>query len=141
MRLAATAVPAGWADPDPVRAPAVPAPATAVLPMAAVAVAVSGRVCSAGSAAPWPVTGSTTRFPAVTIPPGESLVYRGLIESQLESNLSSYAEAGSALRKLRRLLLRLNRREEWAAYAASLRQQHGRKRKLLEVLDRLEDGR
>jgi uncharacterized Zn finger protein len=54
---------------------------------------------------------------------------------------SGYEAALPPLRKLRDLLGRLGRADEWSRYLHELRQTHRRKRRLMEVLDRLENRR
>jgi uncharacterized Zn finger protein len=50
------------------------------------------------------------------------------------------AESLRHLRPMRRLLIQCERQDEWEAYLAALREEHRRKRALLETLDALQDG-
>jgi uncharacterized Zn finger protein len=54
---------------------------------------------------------------------------------------SAYDAARPVLRKLRDLLQRLNRQAESSRYLAQIRDANHRKRRLLEVLDRLDNRR
>src|SRR5262249_48597843 len=66
-------------------------------------------------------------------------IYRDLAEGQIaRPSPSAYEEAARPLRKTKALLRRLNRAAEWTQYLAKLREENRRKRRLMEVLDRLE---
>jgi uncharacterized Zn finger protein len=66
-------------------------------------------------------------------------LYRELIARQIaRANPSAYEQALPFLRKLRNLLRRLGRDEGWRTYLAHLRETERRKRRLMEVLDRIE---
>jgi uncharacterized Zn finger protein len=58
-----------------------------------------------------------------------------------QTSPSAYEQALPYLRKLRTILTRLGREEEWASYLTKLRETERRKRKLMEVLDRLDGKR
>jgi uncharacterized Zn finger protein len=76
---------------------------------------------------------------ADTHPDRALAIYRGIIEADIaRTSPSAYEAALPYLRKVRGLLHRLNRHAEWGQYVAGLREEHRRKRRLLEVLDRLE---
>ena len=51
----------------------------------------------------------------------------------------AYQEAGKYLRKAAKTMAREGKRDEWDRYLESLREQHARKIRLMEVLDGLED--
>lgn len=66
-------------------------------------------------------------------------LYRTIIEGNIaRTSPSAYEAALPFLRKLRALLHRTGRAEEWGRYLARLRETERRKRRLMEVLDRLE---
>jgi uncharacterized Zn finger protein len=69
-------------------------------------------------------------------------LYRQIIERHIDrTSPSAYEAARPFLRKLRDLLQRLDRRDEWSRYLAQLRDANRRKRRLLEVLERLDNRR
>jgi len=79
---------------------------------------------------------------ADTHPERSLAIYRQIVEQYIaQTSPSAYEAAVPALRKLRGLLQRLRREAEWSAYLAELRDKHHRKRRLLEVLDRLQGRR
>src|SRR5262249_4453351 len=79
---------------------------------------------------------------ADTHPERSLAIYRQIIEQYIaQTSPSAYEAAVPALRKLHGLLKRLHREGEWSAYLAQLREEHRRKRRLLEVLDRLQSRR
>jgi uncharacterized Zn finger protein len=79
---------------------------------------------------------------ADTHPDRSLAIYRQLAESHIaRTSPSSYEAALPYLRKLRGLLQRLGREAEWSVYLAELRTEHHRKRRLLEILDRLQGRR
>jgi uncharacterized Zn finger protein len=66
-------------------------------------------------------------------------IYRTLIQGFINrANPSAYEEALPYLRKLRDVLGKAGRAKEWQQYLARLRETEKRKRRLLEILDRLE---
>jgi uncharacterized Zn finger protein len=79
---------------------------------------------------------------AATHPDRALELYRSIIERDVaRTSPSAYEDALPYLRKVRALLHKQNRDAEWTAYLAGLREQHRRKRRFLEVLDRLENRR
>jgi uncharacterized Zn finger protein len=74
--------------------------------------------------------------------PDESIaIWRKLAEQCIgRANRSGYEESLRYLRPMRRLLTKSERQDEWAAYLSALREEHRRKRALLETLDALQDG-
>ncbi|MBL8793817.1 MAG: SWIM zinc finger domain-containing protein [Planctomycetia bacterium] len=76
---------------------------------------------------------------AATHPQRALDIYRQDIEGHIaQTTPSAYEAALPSLRKLRALLKQQERAAEFAAYVAKLREEHHRKRKLLETLDRLD---
>jgi uncharacterized Zn finger protein len=79
---------------------------------------------------------------AATHPDRAIMFYQQIIERHIaQTSPSAYEAARPFLRKLRDLLQRLNRQTEWTRYLAQLRDTNRRKRRLLEVLDRLDNRR
>ena len=72
--------------------------------------------------------------------PDEALsIWRGLAENQIRlTKPAAYPVAGGYLRKMREVFYENGREEEWAGLLRSLRETHRRKRRFMEVLDRLE---
>jgi uncharacterized Zn finger protein len=69
-------------------------------------------------------------------------LYRDLIAGHLAvTKVSAYEAAKPYLVKLKALLTRNNRTDEWTHYLNGLRETHARKLRLIEVLDRVERGR
>jgi uncharacterized Zn finger protein len=63
-------------------------------------------------------------------------VYQTLVEPAIDrKNNESYRRAVSLVLRIRTLLARLNRREEWVRYVESLRATHRRKRNFIEMLE------
>ncbi|GBC62404.1 hypothetical protein DENIS_3376 [Desulfonema ishimotonii] len=56
-------------------------------------------------------------------------------------NTGAYQSAAKYLRKIRETLVSQKREEEWTSYLTNIRETHRRKRKLLQILDRLEKRR
>jgi uncharacterized Zn finger protein len=76
---------------------------------------------------------------AQTHPDRAAEIYRKIIEANIaRTSPSAYEAALPFLRKLRALLDRTGRADEWGRYLARLRETERRKRRLMEVLDRLE---
>jgi uncharacterized Zn finger protein len=77
-----------------------------------------------------------------TTHPDESItIWRGLAEEHINrGNRSGYEDSLRYLRPMRRLLIQSERQDEWEAYLSALREEHRRKRALLETLDTLQDG-
>jgi uncharacterized Zn finger protein len=72
-------------------------------------------------------------------PDRAAALYREIIDGYIAlTSPSAYEAALPYLRKLRDLLHRLKRASEWREYLAGLRETERRKRRLMEVLDRLE---
>jgi uncharacterized Zn finger protein len=72
-------------------------------------------------------------------PDRAAAMYRRIAEQEIDRTSPAHYEAALPfLRKLRALLLRAGKEEEWTHYLAELREKNRRKRKLMEVLDRLE---
>jgi uncharacterized Zn finger protein len=79
---------------------------------------------------------------AATHPDRAIALYRQIIEEHIaRTSPSAYEAARPFLRKLRDLLQERNRQAEWSRYLAQLRDANRRKRRLLEVLDRLDNRR
>lgn len=53
---------------------------------------------------------------------------------------AAYQRAGGSLRQVKKTLQKAGRDREWQGYLAELRERHGRKTRLKEVLDSLEDA-
>ena len=69
-------------------------------------------------------------------------VYRQGAERHLvHTGDSAYREAVRYLRKMKRVLGRVDRDAEWAAYEANLREQYRRRRNFIALLDRLDRDR
>ena len=75
--------------------------------------------------------------------PDEALaIWKSMAVSQIAvTKPSAYQSAGMYLGKMRAVYERLNRRSEWDDLLARLRTEHGRKKRLLEILDGLEGKR
>ena len=79
---------------------------------------------------------------ADTHPERARALYRRIIDGHLQhTNVSAYEAAAPYLRKLRALLHRTGGEAEWSSYLAELREKYRRKRRLMEVLDRVERRR
>jgi uncharacterized Zn finger protein len=79
---------------------------------------------------------------ADTHPQRALAIYQEIIADHINrASPSSYEAALPYLRKAHQLLQRLGRDAEWTAYLAELRETHRRKRRLMEVLDRIEQRR
>jgi uncharacterized Zn finger protein len=79
---------------------------------------------------------------AATHPDRAIALYQQIIEEHIaRTSPSAYEAARPFLRKLRDLLHQLNRQAEWSRYLTQLRDANRRKRRLLEVLDRLDNRR
>lgn len=80
-------------------------------------------------------------------PDRAAAIWKGLAEGQIAlTKPSAYEVAARYLKKLRDLMARLDKGEEWRRYVASLRQTNARKSRLLQTLATLEgrkiiDGR
>jgi len=74
--------------------------------------------------------------------PDESIaIWRKLAEQCIaHGNRKGYEASLRQLRPMRRLLIQLGRQDEWDGYLAGLREQHRRRRALLETLDGLKEG-
>ena len=78
---------------------------------------------------------------AETYPERAVEIWKKLAEAQIaQVKPKAYEVAADHLHKAHRVLGRLGREAEWKAYLAQIRKTHYRKRRLLEILDRL-DGR
>jgi uncharacterized Zn finger protein len=76
---------------------------------------------------------------ADTHPERALALYREIVEADVAATSpSAYEAALPYLRKVRALLHRLGRDAEWGQYVAGLREKNRRKRRFMEVLDRLE---
>jgi uncharacterized Zn finger protein len=72
-------------------------------------------------------------------PDRAAAIYRNIAEHEIDQTSPSHYQAALPyLRKLRALLHGEKKDEEWKRYLAELREKNHRKRKLLEILDRLE---
>ncbi|HTU23538.1 MAG TPA: hypothetical protein VMG10_36215 [Gemmataceae bacterium] len=79
---------------------------------------------------------------AATHPDRAIALYQQIIEGHVaRTSPSAYEAARPYLRKLRDLLQRRKRQAEWSRYLAQLRDANHRKRRFLEVLDRLDNRR
>jgi len=66
-------------------------------------------------------------------------IWNKMIDAEIAgTSVSHYEEAAKYLRKVRVLLVTLNRETEWLARLAGLRETHRRKRRLIEILDGLQ---
>jgi len=66
-------------------------------------------------------------------------IYQNLAESiAAETNPKTYPEVGRYLKRIKPLLRKLKRTAEWNQMLSEFRERHGRKRRLMEVLDSLE---
>lgn len=75
---------------------------------------------------------------AATHPDRAIAIWKQLAEAQIaQTSPRSYETAAAYLRKLKRLLERARRMDEWRRYVAALREANKRKRRLLEILDRI----
>jgi uncharacterized Zn finger protein len=75
-------------------------------------------------------------------PDRAAAIYRQIAEREIAMTSPAHYEAALPfLRKLRALLQRQGKEEEWNRYLAEVRETNRRKRKLLELLDRLEGRR
>jgi uncharacterized Zn finger protein len=69
-------------------------------------------------------------------------IWKNVAEKQIAvTQPKAYEAAAGYLRKVHALLKRLQRESEWKGYLSNLRQVNARKKKLLEILDRLEGRR
>ena len=67
------------------------------------------------------------------------VIWKNLAEKQIAiTQPKAYEAAGGYLRKVHALLKRLQRESEWKGYLSNLRQANARKKKFLEILDRIE---
>jgi uncharacterized Zn finger protein len=73
-------------------------------------------------------------------PDRAAALWKGLAEREIAAvNPSAYEKAAGYLRKLSGLLKKLDREAEWKACLAQLKVTHARKRRLMEILDILEE--
>ena len=78
---------------------------------------------------------------AATHPDEAVAIWRKLAELHIgRAKREGYEESLRYLRPMRRLLIDSGRGGEWDAYLSALREEHRRKRTLLETLDTLRDG-
>ena len=69
-------------------------------------------------------------------------IWKKLAENLIsETKVSSYEAASVHIRKVKEKLESIGKKEEWEAYLQEIREVNRRKRKLLEILDRLEKDR
>jgi uncharacterized Zn finger protein len=69
-------------------------------------------------------------------------IWRKLAELQIaQTQPKAYQQAAVYLRKIKPVLEKQERAKEWKELLQSLRKQHARKRKLIEILEQLEQGR
>jgi uncharacterized Zn finger protein len=79
---------------------------------------------------------------ADTHPERALTIYQEIVADSINrASPSAYEAALPYLRKMHQLLQRLGREAEWDAYLTGLRETHRRKRRLMEVLDRIEQRR
>jgi uncharacterized Zn finger protein len=77
---------------------------------------------------------------ADTYPDRALAIWKKMAEAQIAlTDTRAYETAAGHLRKVYRLLTKLERKEEWKSYLSELRRSNAPKRRLLEILDRLED--
>jgi uncharacterized Zn finger protein len=66
-------------------------------------------------------------------------IWKKLAEREIaQVNPSAYETAAKHLRKLSQLLTKLNRKAEWEDYLKGLRETHARKRRLMDILNKME---
>jgi uncharacterized Zn finger protein len=103
------------------------------------------RLTASRPAGGWHGGGSDIRVAdavAGSHPERAAAIYQRAIEALVaQTSPSSYEQAAPHLKKLRALWRKAGRVAEWTAYVAKLREEHRRKRRWLEVLDRVERGR
>ncbi len=76
---------------------------------------------------------------AGTHPEQALAIYREALEGQLpHASPSAYDAAGAYLRKMRPIYETLNRKSEWSALIASIRESYRNRPRFMEVLDRVE---
>lgn len=69
-------------------------------------------------------------------PDDATVVYQRLIEPTLaRKNVAAYREGVELLRKIRAMLIRLGRQDEWQTYLGSVRAAHRAKRNFMQLLD------
>ena len=74
-----------------------------------------------------------------TYPDRAAAIWKGLAEKQIAlTKPAAYGVAAQYLKKIRELLIRLHREEEWTRYLTGLRQANARKSSLFQTLARLE---
>jgi uncharacterized Zn finger protein len=79
---------------------------------------------------------------ADTHPDRALAIYRQIVEAHVDrTSPSAYQEALPYVRKVRKLYEKLGRGADWNEYLAGLRGEHRRKRKFMELLDRLDGKR
>ena len=79
---------------------------------------------------------------ADTYPDRALAIWKKLAESQIAlTQTRAYETAAGYLRKVHRVLKKLDREKEWKDYLAELRQANARKPRLMEILDGLAGGR
>jgi uncharacterized Zn finger protein len=79
---------------------------------------------------------------AATHPERALAIYRKMADAQIDlTNPSAYQEAARHLRKVRKVLHAAGRDAEWEPLIAGIREMNARKRRLLEILDRLDNKR
>ncbi len=79
---------------------------------------------------------------AATHPERALEIYRQMADAQIaRTSPSAYEEAARYLRKARKVLHALGRDAEWTQMIATIREKNARKRRLLEILDRLDNKR
>lgn len=77
------------------------------------------------------------KYPEVAIE-----IWKNLAENLIsETKAGSYEVASMHIRKIKETLESIGKKKEWEAYLREIREVHRRKKKLLEILDRLEEDR
>ena len=77
-----------------------------------------------------------------TYPDRAIAIWKQIAEAQIaQTSPRAYEVAAGYLRKVHRTLKQVGREKEWLPYLEQLRQAHARKRRLLEILDRLHGKR
>jgi uncharacterized Zn finger protein len=104
------------------------------------------RLQTSRSPTPWARHGDTSQAArvadavAATHPDRALAIYQKLADDLIAATSpSAYENAAVHLRKMRTLLHKTGRAAEWSKRVAAIREQNRRKRRLLEVLERLED--
>ena len=97
---------------------------------------------SVGWGQTWFQENEIARAIADTYPDRAIAIWKRLAEGMIaQTKPKAYETAAGFLRHVHRVLGKLGREKEWQSYLVELRQTNARKRRLLEILDNLEDPR